>query len=507
MGIGGGRLASRLDVGPPRKGAVVSVSAALALCLLGGVGVADAAAATGDLVQKPGAAGCLSVIGFCDRGEALDGARSIAVSPDGQNAYVAAADSDAVAVFDRDGDGTLIQKPGQAGCISDTGAGRCRDGTALDGASSVTISPDGKSGYVTSSLSGAVAVFDRTSNGRLVQKPGRGGCISEGGAGPCIKGRMLNSAQSVAVSPDGLSAYVAGGSGEPEGVAVFDRAEDGTLTQKPGTAGCISNSGGSCVEGRNLGNPKAVTVSPDGESAYVASSDTGGSGVEIFDRAEDGTLTQKPGLAGCISVDDAFPNDDCVEGTALGRADSVAVSPDGLSAYVAAPDNNGGFGEVSNGAVAMFDRTRNGRLIQKPDPVGCISVSGRGPCIDGKALENAQSVAVSPDGLSAYVASEQSNALAVFDRAPNGTLAQKPGTAGCIRDITTTGLQCVDGTALADPESVAVSPDGLSVYVASEASDAVAVFDREPSPPPPLQSAGLFGSTFPLADPAPAPSP
>ena len=249
MGIGGGRLASRLDVGPPRKGAVVSVSAALALCLLGGVGVADAAAATGDLVQKPGAAGCLSVIGFCDRGEALDGARSIAVSPDGQNAYVAAADSDAVAVFDRDGDGTLIQKPGQAGCISDTGAGRCRDGTALDGASSVTISPDGESGYVTSSLSGAVAVFDRTSNGRLVQKPGRGGCISEGGAGPCINGRMLNSAQSVAVSPDGLSAYVAGGSGEPEGVAVFDRAEDNTLTQKPGTAGCISNSGGPTPEG------------------------------------------------------------------------------------------------------------------------------------------------------------------------------------------------------------------------------------------------------------------
>ena len=93
-------------------------------------------------------------------------------------------------------------------------------------------------------------------------------------------------------------------------------------------------------------------------------------------------------------------------------------------------------------------------------------------------------MAVSPDGLSAYVASEQSNALAVFDRAPNGTLAQKPGTAGCIRD-TTTGLQCVDGTALADPESVAVSPDGLSVYVASEASQAVAVFDREPSPPSP----------------------
>jgi DNA-binding beta-propeller fold protein YncE len=479
---------------------LMGAAMALAMCVLSGVGVADAAAATGDLVQKPGAAGCLSLIGFCERGEALEGARSITVSPDGQNVYVAAADSDAVAVFDRAGDGTLVQKPGQAGCISDTGAGRCRDGTALDGASSVTISPDGNSGYVTSSLSGAVAVFDRTSNGRLVQKPGRGGCVSDGGAGPCIKGRMLNSAQSVAVSPDGLSAYVAGGSGEPEGVAVFDRAEDGTLTQKPGTTGCITNAGGSCVLGRNLGNPQAVTVSPDGKSAYVASSDTGGSGVEVFNRAEDGTLTQKPGLAGCISVTDAFPNPDCVEGTALGRAESVTVSPDGLSAYVAAPDDNGGFGEVSGGAVAMFDRASHGRLIQKPDPVGCISVGGLGPCIDGTGLAGAQSVAVSPDGLSAYVASEQSNALAVFDRAPNGTLAQKPGTAGCIRDTTTSGLQCVDGTALADPESVAVSPDGLSVYVASEASEAVAVFDREATPPPPFETTGVLRSRLAPAD-------
>jgi DNA-binding beta-propeller fold protein YncE len=115
---------------------------------------ADAAAATGDLLQKPGAAGCLSVIGFCERGDALEGAQAITVSPDGQNAYVAAENSDAVAVFDRAGDGTLIQKRGRAGCISDTGAGRCRDGTALDvfagdgAALSVAVSPDEKSAYV-----------------------------------------------------------------------------------------------------------------------------------------------------------------------------------------------------------------------------------------------------------------------------------------------------------------------------------------------------------------------
>jgi DNA-binding beta-propeller fold protein YncE len=130
----------------------VLIGAALAVCLLSGIGAAEASGATGDLVQKPGAAGCLSVIGFCERGSALDGAESVTVSPDGQNAYAVSSNSDAVTVFDRASDGTLTQKPGP-GCISDTGAGF--------GPSSVALSPDGTSAYVASSLSDAVAVFDR----------------------------------------------------------------------------------------------------------------------------------------------------------------------------------------------------------------------------------------------------------------------------------------------------------------------------------------------------------
>jgi DNA-binding beta-propeller fold protein YncE len=64
-------------------------------------------------------------------------------------------------VFDRAGDGTLTQKPGPAGCISDSGAGRCHDGRALDRATSVAVSPDGQNAYIASRVSDAVAVFDR----------------------------------------------------------------------------------------------------------------------------------------------------------------------------------------------------------------------------------------------------------------------------------------------------------------------------------------------------------
>ena len=95
-------------------------------------------------------------------------------------------------MFDRASDGSLAQKPGPSGCVSNTGAGPCVDGTAaLDGAQSVTVSPDGENAYVTATTftvpnSNAVAVFDRAGDGTLTQseKPGAAGCISDSGSRP-----------------------------------------------------------------------------------------------------------------------------------------------------------------------------------------------------------------------------------------------------------------------------------------------------------------------------------
>jgi DNA-binding beta-propeller fold protein YncE len=58
------------------------------------------------------------------------------------------------------------------------------------------------------------------------------------------------------------------------------------LTQKAGTAGCISQTGtsGVCVDGTALDAPNGVVVSPDGTSVYVASLNS--SAVAVFDREE-----------------------------------------------------------------------------------------------------------------------------------------------------------------------------------------------------------------------------
>lgn len=431
--------------------------------------VGEAAAATGDVTQKAGVAGCVSDTGAgpCVDGTALDGATSVTVSPDGKSVYAAARDGDAVVVFDRAADGALTQKAGTAGCISDSGSGgACADGTALDSVYSVTISPDGRSVYATSELNAAVAVFDRDANGALTQKAGAAGCISDSGSGgACADGTALLAQLFVTVSPDGANVYAA--SFDSDAVAVFDRAPDGSLTQKAGTAGCISNSGsgGACAHGQALNAPRSITVSADGASAYVAS--TNDDAVAVFDRdSATGALTQKAGAAGCIS--ETGHAGLCADGTGLDGARSVTISPDGNDVYAT--------GQLSD-AVALFDRAADGALTQGAGTAGCVSETGSaGLCIDGRALDGAFWVTVSPDGRSVYVASTMSDAVAVFDRDGTGGLTQKAGAPGCVSETGADG--CADGTGLDTAIGVTVSPDNRSVYAASLESDAVAVFDR-----------------------------
>jgi DNA-binding beta-propeller fold protein YncE len=133
--------------------------------------------------------------------------------------------------------------------------------------------------------------------------------------------------------------------------------------------------------------------------------------VVVFDRAANGTLTQKGGTAGCIS---SFGGQGCAAATALRQLSAVTVSPDGKSVYTAS---------VENDAVGVLDRAADGSLTQKASPAGCISESGLGsqggaPCTDGKILDAASSVVVSPDGKSVYVAAPGWDAVSVFDRAP-----------------------------------------------------------------------------------------
>jgi 6-phosphogluconolactonase (cycloisomerase 2 family) len=308
-------------------------------------------ATTGALTQRAATAGCVNESGLdgCADGKALLGAHGIAVSPDGKHVYVVSSTSLAVAAFSRDkATGALTQLAGTAGCASATGtAGDCATAKALADPRGIAASPDGKHVYVASLTSDALAVFarDRTT-GALTQLDGLAGCVSQGGSGgECTSGKGLDSPWAVAVTRDGKHVYAT----SFEGVAAFSRDKrTGALTQLPGTAGCVSDSGtsGDCTDGRVLGNGqiRAAAPSPDGRNLYVTAGAAGAVAAFARDKTT-GALTQLPGTAGCVSEDGS--SGECADATLVAGASSITVSPDGRHVYVTTLDGDG---------IALFAR-------------------------------------------------------------------------------------------------------------------------------------------------------
>ena len=130
-------------------------------------------------------------------------------------------------------------------------------------------------------------------------------------------------------------------------------------------------------------------------------------------------------------------------------------------------------------AVAVFARnTTTGALTQLSGQAGCIAANGAGGCASGRGLVSPIHVEVSPDGQHVYVAARDSHAVASFARnVTTGVLTQLPGLAGCIAE-NGDGVTCAVGAGLREAVFVTMSPDGTNLYVASQLSNAVATFAR-----------------------------
>ncbi len=118
---------------------------------------------TGQLAQASGTTGCaIYVLAVaCTLGRTLIGAEGSAVSPDGANVYVASFVPGSIDVFDRDASTSgLMEKPRKPGCLIDPRF-NCVHAQAMRGASSVAVSPDGKNVYVAAFNSNAVTEFKR----------------------------------------------------------------------------------------------------------------------------------------------------------------------------------------------------------------------------------------------------------------------------------------------------------------------------------------------------------
>ena len=349
----------------------------------------------------------------------LDGAFSIAISPDGRSVYVAAFDDDAIVRLDRDPDtGALSPQD----CVDDDDAGQGPDNCAqtadgLDGVAAVAVSPDGRSVYAASMNDDALVRFDRDAGtGALTPQ----GCVDDddSGADECAQATDgLDGARSIAIGPEGDSVYVA--SGPDDALTGFSRdPQSGRLAPQ----GCVDDRDSgpdTCSQTADgLDGARGVVISPDGDSVYVASQVD--DAVAGFERnPASGALTP----TGCVDDDDSGA-DTCAQSVAgLDGVFSLSVSADGLSLYAAALDDD---------AVSSFGRDPDDGALTSQ---GCIddndSPDGPDDCersADG--LNGAIGVTSSAGTTSLYVMSVYDEAVLWFVRQdedpPETTITRGP---------------------------------------------------------------------------------
>jgi DNA-binding beta-propeller fold protein YncE len=311
----------------------------------------------------------------------------------------------------------------------------------------------------------------------LTQPEASSSCISYTASWPCSVGAGLVGAISVAITNNGASVYVASNSDTSAGgnaVSAFARSStDGYLAQLPGTKACVqhTDTAGACAKATLMFGTRDVAVTADRKNVYSVAVD--GSSLSVLSRSpEDGALSRLSNPSGCVVQ--LVGTSGCTDGKAMSSAYGVTVSPDDKYVYVVSR---------SLGSVSILQRNLDTGVLT---PTTCL----RGSATDGDGaactitsmLGSANSIAFSPDGANAYVASGDpsgypSGAVVAFSRNSAGALTPLGGTAACVSHPGWTD-PCEKGVGLWAASDVAVSPDGASVYVVSSGSNAIAVFTR-----------------------------
>jgi 6-phosphogluconolactonase (cycloisomerase 2 family) len=359
-------------------------------------------------VVEPSSGACVAAPEhpFCaQRASGMDGADAVAVSRDRRNVYVGSLDSAAVVAFARTAGGRLIPLRGRGACIQGNAVfagagGSCvLHAAAMQGVSSVAISPDGHFVYALSSgtSEGADSLVTLRRDPRHGQlsavPPKRGGCVVPLGNGTCkVHAAGLRGASQVMLSPDGRFAYVAGELSSAV-VALKRNARTGTLTPLHGSGNCAQDTialppagDGRCVvRAPGLGGAKSIAMSPDGRFVYVASFDPGGVAVLARDPAS-GTLGPVSGQGACLVPTGSDPPPaGCVTVDGLRGATAIAVAPDGRSIYVAT---------TTGDSVLRIDRDPASGLLSAVAQTHAIA-----------SFNAPASMLLTPDGRNLYLAS------------------------------------------------------------------------------------------------------
>jgi DNA-binding beta-propeller fold protein YncE len=190
------------------------------------------------------------------------------------------------------------------------------------------------------------------------------------------------------------------------------------------------------------------------------------------------------GPGGCVLSPGAARGADsggCAAGAGLVGPDAVAASPDGANVYVAG-GTAGNNVASSFGDLVIFKRdTTTGAITES----GCLSSDGTdgrdgasGACTPTPSLLGADGVAVSADGLTVFVTSRSSASVVAFTRDPaSGSLTR----LGCLQGTPRPGSPCRPANLFPSSASVVASAAGKALYVAAPVEGAISTLLGAPA--------------------------
>jgi DNA-binding beta-propeller fold protein YncE len=384
-----------------------------------GVAGASASAVVPQAVRMPAEAGSLVAVTpgtqlWAERYNSQGGyAYSVTVSPDGSRVFVTGSSYSATTSYDY---GTIAYN-------ATTGTQEWAKtyngpGGSNDIAHSVAVSPDGNTVYVTgqsyggttSSVDYATVAYNATTGAKLwatrYSSPGYGTDI----------------AYSVAVNPDGKTVYVTGSSQGASGYDAYATVAYNVTTGAKLWAERYNSPTGS--------DAYSVGVSPDGNTVYVT-----GSGTKTTPGFDYATIAYNATTGAKLWLK-TYNN------AGFYLTDSLAVSPTGKTVFVTGQN----FG--SDYATIAYNATTGAQLWVK-------AYTGTG------GNNQPHSVTVSPDGNTVYVTGQSAGTTGYFDYA---TVAYNAATGA------QKWAKRYNGTANNNDyaSSVAVSPDGHTVYVTGQ---------------------------------------
>ncbi|MGI9253860.1 MAG: NHL repeat-containing protein [Thermomicrobiales bacterium] len=248
---------------------------------------------------------------------------------------------------------------------------------------------------------------------------------------------QFDSLRDIALSTDGLEMYVVDKNNNR--VTVWTRA---SLSANWAAQAQMTNGAGSAND--QVSNPYGIAMAPNSLELYIT--DPGNYRVAVWTRVttSGSWYAQNPIGNGYGSNNDQF-----------NAPRGVAISPDGLELYVA---------DKSSDRVSVWTRTTIGGTWTAQTPLG----NGNGS--NNNQFASPRGVAISPNGLELYIADINNHRIAVWTRATTAgawaaqaALGSGPGTAK---------------NQFSSPRGVAISPDGLNLFIGDTNSSRIAVWTR-----------------------------